>query len=265
MKTNLGIWAACLALGLVSCSGGEKTEASYTVAFDTKNLVSIPSQTVKAGEKAVEPTFSTPATYEFVGWYADSYYQVPFDFSWAITADWTIYARFVKEGTIASEPESSEIQSSESVEDSQDSGSIEVSSSEETVVSSEETTVSSSEIEETISEETPEATRIYLHGTTWWDDAGAILTAHYWGAESTAWPGNPMTAVEGMEDYFYVDVPVGTTGMVFARSNPVDGEVWNQTADAALEEGKNLCDISAGIQDAKGHFTGSWSTFGANL
>ncbi|MDY5441767.1 MAG: InlB B-repeat-containing protein [Candidatus Enteromonas sp.] len=256
MKKNCLLLVGLFALGLASCGGtSEAGDASYTVEFDTQGLVSIASQTVKAGEKATEPVFSVPSGYSFLGWYADSAYQVSFDFDWAITADWTVYGHF--ETGESFHPTESSLCSEDS---SISSESKEYSS----LVSSENTTVSSEQSEEISTVEDPSLNRVYLHATSWWGSDGAIPTAHYWGSETTSWPGVTMNEVSGEENYYYVDVPAGIDGFVFARLNPSDNSVWNQTVDALAESGKNLYDISAG-NEVNGKLSGTWSVYGGTL
>ena len=67
-------------------------EISFTVTFNSNGGSSVESQTVKSGEKAVEPTAPIKDSYTFVGWYNDSALAEHFSFNTAITADITLYA-----------------------------------------------------------------------------------------------------------------------------------------------------------------------------
>ena len=94
--------AFCFALTLTGC--GETNHknpegTTWTVTFDPNGGTAVPSQTVKDGEKAVKPTNPTKEGYSFVNWYEDSSAVTPFDFSIAITADWTLYAGWQKSDT----------------------------------------------------------------------------------------------------------------------------------------------------------------------
>lgn len=60
-------------------------------------------QTVKEGNKATEPTAPSEEGYSFDGWYTDSKFTSKFDFSSAITADTTLYAKWTSEITYAFE------------------------------------------------------------------------------------------------------------------------------------------------------------------
>jgi uncharacterized repeat protein (TIGR02543 family) len=66
----------------------------YTVTFDVDGGSAVPSQSVRSGNKAVEPEDPTKTSYTFAGWYEDSGFVTAFDFDDAITADTTIYAKW---------------------------------------------------------------------------------------------------------------------------------------------------------------------------
>jgi uncharacterized repeat protein (TIGR02543 family) len=77
------------------------TVNSYTVTFETGEGSAVASQTVSYGEKAIRPAADpTCEGYEFAGWYADEACTVEFDFSTSITADTTVYARFMRKVSI---------------------------------------------------------------------------------------------------------------------------------------------------------------------
>lgn len=70
----------------------------FTVAFNTSGGSSVESQQVMNGGHAAKPQDPTKDGYIFVGWYADEDYKSLFAFdSEMITADTTVYARFVKQ------------------------------------------------------------------------------------------------------------------------------------------------------------------------
>lgn len=69
--------------------------ATYvTVSFDTDGGTAIPDQTVRSGATAEEPADPTKTGYDFKGWYKEDTFTTAFDFSTAITADTTVYAKF---------------------------------------------------------------------------------------------------------------------------------------------------------------------------
>ena len=70
---------------------------SYTVAFDSNGGSSVPSQTVKYGSKAVQPTNPTRAGYTFQGWYTAKNGGTKYDFKQTVTSDVTLHAHWVKE------------------------------------------------------------------------------------------------------------------------------------------------------------------------
>ena len=81
-----------------SSSSVENVETYYTVSFNVDGGSAIESVTVLEGETVAKPsTNPTKAGYVFVGWYKNQTYTVPFVFdAMAITADTTIYAKFVQ-------------------------------------------------------------------------------------------------------------------------------------------------------------------------
>ena len=70
---------------------------SYTVAFDSNGGSSVPSQTVKYGSKAVQPTTPTRTGYTFQGWYTAKNGGTKYDFKQTVTSDVTLHAHWVKE------------------------------------------------------------------------------------------------------------------------------------------------------------------------
>ncbi|MBP2016139.1 SHIRT domain-containing protein [Anaerococcus degeneri] len=75
----------------------------YQVDFDMANHGEIKSQSVIKGELAKKPNDPQAAGYSFEGWYCESNYENKFKFETPITADTTIYAKWVKEINISYE------------------------------------------------------------------------------------------------------------------------------------------------------------------
>ena len=78
----------------------EYTEASEgtnyeTVTFNTDGGSAIPSQTVVSGGTATRPVNPTKDGYTFGGWYAENTLTTPFDWYEPITADTTVYAKWI--------------------------------------------------------------------------------------------------------------------------------------------------------------------------
>lgn len=66
----------------------------FTVTFDSNGGSEVANQTVREGEKAVEPTAPTKDGYTFGGWYTDSALTERFSFNTVITANITLYAKW---------------------------------------------------------------------------------------------------------------------------------------------------------------------------
>lgn len=66
-----------------------------TVSFNTEGGSSTESQIVRQGEKAIEPSNPIREGYKFGGWYEDSTYQFWFYFGKPITANVTLYAKWI--------------------------------------------------------------------------------------------------------------------------------------------------------------------------
>ena len=78
-------------------SGSSSSTTKYTVSFDLnyEGATGAPaSQSVKKGEKVIEPTAPQRNGYTFVGWYEDNTYSKLFDFSDSITKSFTLFARW---------------------------------------------------------------------------------------------------------------------------------------------------------------------------
>ena len=66
----------------------------YTVTFNTNGGSEVASQKIEEGKLAEEPLSPTLNGFTFAGWYADEALTEEFDFTKAITADVTIYAKW---------------------------------------------------------------------------------------------------------------------------------------------------------------------------
>ncbi len=65
------------------------------VTFETNGGSSVSSQTIDYNTVASEPTAPTRTGYTFVGWYTDSALTIEWDFDTKITADITLYAKWI--------------------------------------------------------------------------------------------------------------------------------------------------------------------------
>ena len=77
---------------------------TYTVAFNTDGGSAVASQSVKYGEKASKPANPTKNGYTFVGWYTDKSYVTEFDFTKAVMANTTAYAKWKADASTPSTP-----------------------------------------------------------------------------------------------------------------------------------------------------------------
>lgn len=71
------------------------TSVKYTVTFDTNGGSSIAAVSVSSGDKVSAPTEPTLASYTFGGWYTSAAKATAYNFSDAVTADTTLYAKWV--------------------------------------------------------------------------------------------------------------------------------------------------------------------------
>ena len=71
----------------------------YTVTFDTDGGSNVNNQTVVRNSKATMPTDPTKDGYDFAGWYEGEAFATEYDFSKGITANITIYAKWVETPT----------------------------------------------------------------------------------------------------------------------------------------------------------------------
>lgn len=97
---------------LFAVKGNGQRVKRYTVTFDAngKDAAMPDSQCVKEGKAATEPSTKPRCKgYTFAGWYTDSACTKAYDFSAAMTADMTLYAKWTKNavnpgGTLEPEP-----------------------------------------------------------------------------------------------------------------------------------------------------------------
>ena len=67
---------------------------TFTVTFNSNGGSAVPSQVVKAGEKAVKPANPTKSGCTFSGWYSDAALTTQYNFNSAVTANVTLYAKW---------------------------------------------------------------------------------------------------------------------------------------------------------------------------
>ena len=97
---NLAAWKAEGGAGYLA----KLSAPDYEIIFKMGGHgTQVAPQTVKEGNKATEPTAPSEEGYSFDGWYTDSKFTSKFDFSSAITADTTLYAKWTSEITYAFE------------------------------------------------------------------------------------------------------------------------------------------------------------------
>ncbi len=77
----------------------ENAPGTVTVTFDVKGGSAVQAQTVESGKTAAKPADPTKEGFTFGGWYADETCVTAFDFQKAVTADTTVYAKWVAAGT----------------------------------------------------------------------------------------------------------------------------------------------------------------------
>ena len=76
--------------------GGDTGKTTtYTVTFNTNDGTTVAAQKIESGKNATEPTAPTKNGYTFGGWFTDSDFTTAFTFSTAITADITLYAKWI--------------------------------------------------------------------------------------------------------------------------------------------------------------------------
>lgn len=96
---------AICAMVAVGCSDDneETAQKTFTVTFDSQGGSTVKAQTVKEGEKVVEPTAPTKEGVVFGGWYTSTGFTQAWDFSKnVVTEDITLYARWASESVTVS-------------------------------------------------------------------------------------------------------------------------------------------------------------------
>ena len=83
----------------VKLAAEEPTTETFTVTFDSNGGSDVDSQTVKNGEKAVEPENPTRSGYRFAGWFSDEDLENEYDFDTPVTSDITLYADWDRRST----------------------------------------------------------------------------------------------------------------------------------------------------------------------
>ncbi len=79
--------------------GGGGGTTTYTVKFETNGGSKIANQYVAQNEKAVQPDAPTKHGFTFAGWYLDKELTKEYDFNTLITANITLYAKWIDEPT----------------------------------------------------------------------------------------------------------------------------------------------------------------------
>ncbi len=74
----------------------EKKPDTFTVSFETNGGSTVEKQTVEKGKTAANPTAPTKKGYSFSGWYSDKDLKTAYDFTSAVTADLTLYAKWTE-------------------------------------------------------------------------------------------------------------------------------------------------------------------------
>ncbi|MBQ9279242.1 MAG: InlB B-repeat-containing protein, partial [Lachnospiraceae bacterium] len=90
-----GIWKMSTILGRPVLNGVGEGGDVYTVTFDSNDGSDVSSQMVVKNKVATEPTAPTKGGYVFGGWCSDSALTTAYDFSTAVSADITLYAKWL--------------------------------------------------------------------------------------------------------------------------------------------------------------------------
>jgi uncharacterized repeat protein (TIGR02543 family) len=67
---------------------------TYTVTFNSNGGTDVTAETIYEGSAASQPTDPTRNNYNFKGWYTDENLSTAYDFTTAVTADTTLYAKW---------------------------------------------------------------------------------------------------------------------------------------------------------------------------
>ena len=70
------------------------SQITYIVTFDTDGKADVSSQPVAYNQPVSSPTDPSTEGYTFAGWYKDSAFNTPYDFSSPVTSDITLYAKW---------------------------------------------------------------------------------------------------------------------------------------------------------------------------
>ena len=81
--------------GTVSKSSTSQNTDIFTVRFYTEGGSGIPVQHVKYSKAAIKPVDPVRKKYRFGGWYKDTAYTVEYDFTTEVTANITLYAKWM--------------------------------------------------------------------------------------------------------------------------------------------------------------------------
>ena len=87
-----------------SPSGESDSVAKYTVSFNANGGSAVNSQSISKSGKATAPNAPTRDGYTFAGWYSDEALTKEFDFGTEITANITLFAKWVEEEVSTTDP-----------------------------------------------------------------------------------------------------------------------------------------------------------------
>jgi uncharacterized repeat protein (TIGR02543 family) len=86
-----------LSAGALDLTASWTAVTTYTVAFNSNGGSTVASQSVASGSTASRPTDPTKAHYTFANWYTESALTNVYNFSTAVTANLTLYAKWTAE------------------------------------------------------------------------------------------------------------------------------------------------------------------------
>ncbi|MBE6136797.1 MAG: hypothetical protein E7176_00170 [Erysipelotrichaceae bacterium] len=108
-KLLVGLLAASAAIGLASCDKDKSVDeptndstnqddevTSYTVTFNSVGGSNVAKATTNADGKVAKPADPSKEGYTFGGWYTDAEYKTVFNFDTKLTANTTLYAKWVE-------------------------------------------------------------------------------------------------------------------------------------------------------------------------
>jgi uncharacterized repeat protein (TIGR02543 family) len=240
--------------GNTSLPGGESSggatsgqvATTYTITFNSNGGSAVAPLTVNAGSVASKPADPSKSGYAFAGWFEQDSLVSPFNWSAAVTSDWTLYANW-SNGSSSSTSSSSSTTSQPGTSESSETSSAASSS-----------------------------TIIYFKDASWWNDSAAGTAIYLFkdaSNELKAWPGTLMTHVTydttGKFNIWSFDLGNYSAypSAVFARTSADGTEFIDaQTVDITLADRgtNNLYDISAtSAAWNPSKVTGTWSTYSA--